>query len=54
MNLAVVADQKVAIALYESLGFVAYGIDPEVFEARDRFFDEILMSLDLVSGSKIR
>lgn len=47
LNLTVVSGQKSAIALYESLGFVAYGIEKEVFEARGLFFDEILMTLDL-------
>jgi RimJ/RimL family protein N-acetyltransferase len=47
LNLTVVSEQKSAIALYASLGFVSYGIEKEVFQARGLFFDEILMTLDL-------
>lgn len=47
LNLTVVAEQKAAIALYASLGFVSYGIEKEAFQARGLFFDEILMTLDL-------
>ena len=47
LNLTVVFGQKSAIALYESLGFVSYGIEKEAFQARGLFFDEILMTLDL-------
>jgi ribosomal protein S18 acetylase RimI-like enzyme len=34
LNLTVVSEQKSAIALYASLGFVSYGIEKEVFQAR--------------------
>lgn len=47
LNLTVVAEQKSAVALYASLGFVSYGVEKEVFQARGLFFDEILMTLDL-------
>lgn len=47
LNLTVVSDQKAAIALYSSLGFVIYGVEQEVFQARGHFFDQILMTLDL-------
>lgn len=47
LNLTVVSEQKSAITLYTSLGFIPYGIEKEVFQARGLFFDEILMTLDL-------
>ena len=47
LNLTVVSQQKSAIALYESLGFVPYGIEKEAFHARGLFYDEILMTLAL-------
>lgn len=46
LNLTVVSGQKPAIKLYESLGFISYGVEKEAFEARGMYFDEILMSLD--------
>ena len=51
LNLTVVSEQKSAIALYASLGFVSYGIEKEAFRARGLFFDEILMTLDLKDES---
>lgn len=47
INLAVVSEQKAAIALYRSIGFTEYGIEREAFSRKGQSFDEILMTFDL-------
>ena len=47
VQLAVNAANERALALYASLGFVAYGREPRTLRVGDRFYDEILMALPL-------
>lgn len=44
VHLAVNAANPRALALYESLGFVAYGREPRALRVVDAFYDEILMA----------
>ena len=46
-HLAVNADNPHALALYESLGFTAYGREPRALRVKDAFYDEVLMALPL-------
>jgi ribosomal protein S18 acetylase RimI-like enzyme len=41
--LSVVVGNAPAIALYERLGFVAYGVEPRALKIADTYFGEILM-----------
>ena len=51
MELEVVAENKAAIALYESVGFVEYGRNPKGFRSRFTGWQEIvLMRLDMDNG----
>jgi ribosomal protein S18 acetylase RimI-like enzyme len=43
ITLAVVQDNKAAVALYQRVGFTAYGTEPRALKIEDRYFDEILM-----------
>ena len=43
VHLSAVASNRAALALYERLGFVVYGIEPRSLRIGDRFFDEHLM-----------
>jgi ribosomal protein S18 acetylase RimI-like enzyme len=47
IHLAVNADNPRALALYESLGFTAYGREPRTLRVDGVFYDEILMALPL-------
>ena len=47
IHLAVNADNLRALALYESLGFIAYGREPRTLCVGGVFYDEILMVLPL-------
>ena len=47
VHLAVNADNPRALALYESLGFTAYGREPRTLCVAGVFYDEILMVLPL-------
>ena len=48
MELEVVAENKTAIALYESVGFVEYGRNPKGFRSRLTGWQElVLMRLEL-------
>ena len=48
LELEVVAENKSALALYESLGFVEYGINPKGFRSRFTGWQEVvLMRLDM-------
>ena len=49
VNLTVVTHQKEAVRLYESLGFHIYGTEQEVFSNDGQFYDEHLMTLELVT-----
>jgi len=51
LQLSVVSNNHKARRLYAGLGFVAYGIERNSLKQDGRYFDEILMALDLVSGS---
>lgn len=48
VNLTVVTQQRAAICLYQSLGFRIYGTEQETFSKAGRFYDEHLMTLELV------
>jgi GNAT superfamily N-acetyltransferase len=45
--LAVVTTRPVARHLYESFGFVTYGVEPRALKLADRYLDEALMVLRL-------
>jgi RimJ/RimL family protein N-acetyltransferase len=45
--LTVVTTQPAARALYESFGFVPYGVEPRTLKLGDRYLDEVLMVLRL-------
>ena len=48
MELEVVAENKSALALYESVGFVEYGINPKGFRSRFTGWQEVvLMRLEM-------
>ena len=49
LQLTVVSDNQRARRLYASLGFVEYGIEKNSLKQDGRYFDEILMAMDLVS-----
>jgi len=51
LQLTVVSDNQRARRLYASLGFVEYGIEKNSLKQDGRYFDEILMAMDLVSDS---
>ncbi len=44
LNLAVVADNKVAIRLYQSAGFVKFGIEKRALKDGKKYFDECHMA----------
>jgi len=46
VRLEVVADNRDAVSLYESLGFVAYGREPEAYRMGERAWDLLLMTRD--------
>jgi ribosomal protein S18 acetylase RimI-like enzyme len=48
VNLTVVTQQTAAISLYRSLGFQIYGTEPETFLKGGCFYDEHLMTLELL------
>ena len=43
VHLAVVQGNASALALYERLGFVAYGVEPRALRMGAEYFDEVLM-----------
>jgi RimJ/RimL family protein N-acetyltransferase len=51
LQLAVVRDNEPARRLYESLGFVEYGIERKALKQDGRYYDEILMAKELSPGS---
>ena len=54
LELEVVAENKSALALYESLGFVEYGRNPKGFHSRFTGWQEVvLMRLELDSGEAL-
>jgi RimJ/RimL family protein N-acetyltransferase len=50
VNLTVVTEQRAAVRLYESLGFVIYGTERETFACDGRFYDEHLMTLAMAGN----
>ena len=51
LELEVVAENRAAIALYESVGFVEYGRNPKGFRSRFIGWQEVvLMRLDMDNG----
>jgi len=51
LQLSLVSNNHKAQRLYAGLGFVAYGIERNSLKQDGRYFDEILMALDLVPDS---
>ncbi|HXH68653.1 MAG TPA: GNAT family N-acetyltransferase [Candidatus Limnocylindrales bacterium] len=49
LQLAVVSTNQPAIQLYQSLGFLQYGLEKNALKHHGAYSDEILMSLDLLS-----
>ncbi len=47
LKLSVVMGNHAAIALYESLGFLTYGVEPNALKTEDGYLDEIHMVLPL-------
>lgn len=45
VTLTVVTSNQSALKLYESLGFVSYGIEPRALKIEGRYYDEALMVL---------
>ncbi len=54
IQLSVISDNEGARRLYTSLGFVEYGIEKNSLKQHGRYYDEILMALDLVGDSEPR
>jgi RimJ/RimL family protein N-acetyltransferase len=54
IQLSVVSGNERARRLYSSLGFVEYGVEKKSLKQRGRYYDEILMALDLVGDSEQR
>lgn len=46
IQLSVVSDNEAARRLYESAGFVQFGIEPKALKYGDRYYDEVHMALD--------
>jgi ribosomal protein S18 acetylase RimI-like enzyme len=53
LQLAVVSDNQPALRLYQALGFRQYGLEPHALKHNGHYSDEILMSLDLTSQSRL-
>jgi ribosomal protein S18 acetylase RimI-like enzyme len=47
IQLAVVSDNEPARRLYTSLGFLEYGVERKALKHHDRYYDEVLMAMDL-------
>ena len=52
LQLMVISDNLPARQLYQSLGFVEYGVERHATKYRGRYHDDVLMALPLVLGSK--
>ena len=52
IQLSVVSDNLPALRLYQSFGFVQYGLEKHALKQNGRYFDEIHMSLDLTPPTK--
>ncbi len=47
LHLAVVSENAAAMALYTSLGFTRYGVEPRALSVNGRYLDEVMMVLRL-------
>ena len=47
IQLSVISDNQPARRLYGSLGFVEYGLERDSLKQNGRYYDEVLMALDL-------
>jgi RimJ/RimL family protein N-acetyltransferase len=47
IQLSVVSENKQARRLYERLGFLEYGIEKKALKQDGRYYDEVLMAMDL-------
>ena len=54
LQLSVVSDNEQARRLYAHLGFIEYGVEKNSLKQHGRYYDEILMALDLVGASEQR
>jgi RimJ/RimL family protein N-acetyltransferase len=54
IQLSVVSGNERARRLYTGLGFVEYGVEKRSLKQHGRYYDEILMALDLVGDSEQR
>jgi GNAT superfamily N-acetyltransferase len=50
IQLAVVSDNRPARRLYESLGFLEYGLENKALKQDGHYYDELLMAKDLKTG----
>jgi ribosomal protein S18 acetylase RimI-like enzyme len=50
IQLSMVKENEIARRLYAGLGFVQYGIEIHALKQGGRYYDEILMALDLMRG----
>jgi ribosomal protein S18 acetylase RimI-like enzyme len=51
VQLVVVKGNVPAVRLYESMGFVAYGLETHALKIDGRYYDDILMAKDLAGRS---
>ena len=54
LQLKVVSSNDAAIRLYRALGFVEYGLELKGMKQDGRYYDEVLMALDLAAGAHMR
>jgi ribosomal protein S18 acetylase RimI-like enzyme len=52
VQLGVVTENEAAIRLYASQGFLVYGIEKKALKQEGRYYDELLMALDLSELSR--
>ncbi|GCC47023.1 hypothetical protein chiPu_0031220 [Chiloscyllium punctatum] len=51
VQLVVVKGNEPALRLYQSMGFVEYGLEKHALKIDGRYYDDILMAKDLVGRS---
>ncbi|MEI2598370.1 GNAT family protein, partial [Acinetobacter pittii] len=51
VQLVVVKGNEPALRLYQSMGFVEYGLETHALKIDGRYYDDILMAKDLVGRS---
>lgn len=53
IHLSVVKDNRPAQGLYESFGFIKYGIEPKASKYGEKYYDEVLMAIDFGPESNV-